>query len=106
MRSLIEDLPARIARLEAKHGPNDPFVKDLKEQLRASLATQGKSTQDVYRMQAIPLTQASKPAKSGPKSLPDLQNLPEDPALVAMREMDRALSRPATRGPKPDAEKP
>ena len=36
--------------------------------------------------------EASTSAKSQQKTLPDLQNLPEDPALVAMREMDRALS--------------
>lgn len=61
MATLIEELPGRIARLEALHGPNDLFVKDLKEQLRASIATQGKSAHEVFRMQAVPLT-ASSPA--------------------------------------------
>lgn len=51
--SLIEQLPGRIARLEAKHGPDDPYVKDLKEQLRASKATQGQTAQEVYRAQVF-----------------------------------------------------
>lgn len=53
MPTLIEQLPAEIARLEAKFGSDNPYVQQLKEQLRASIATQGKSTQDVYRMQAF-----------------------------------------------------
>ena len=61
MATLIEELPGRIARLEALHGPNDLFVRDLKEQLRASKATLGKSAQEVFRMQAVPLP-ASKTA--------------------------------------------
>ena len=55
MSTLIEELPGDIARLEAKYGPDNQFVKDLKEQLRASKATQGKTAQEVYRMQAAPL---------------------------------------------------
>lgn len=52
--------------------------------------------------------EASTSAKQGqpPKSLPDLQNLPEDPAILASAELDRALSRPATAGQKPDAKQP
>jgi|LakMenEpi03Aug12_release.lakeMendotaPanAssembly.Ray.scaffolds.fasta_scaffold2886668_2 hypothetical protein len=53
MASLIEQLPAEIARLETKFGSGNPYVQQLKEQLRASIATQGKSTQDVFRMQAF-----------------------------------------------------
>jgi hypothetical protein len=53
MASLIEQLPSRIAELEAKFGSDNPYVVQLKEQLRASIATQGKSTQDVFRMQAF-----------------------------------------------------
>jgi len=53
--SLIEQLPGRIAQLEAKHGPDDLYVKDLKEQLRASKATLGQTAQDVYRAQAVPV---------------------------------------------------
>lgn len=51
--SLIDRLPAEIARLEAKHGSDNKFVMDLKEQLRAMKANEGKTTQDVYRMQAV-----------------------------------------------------
>lgn len=53
MPSLIEQLPEEIARLEAKFGSDNPFVQQLKEQLRASIATQGKSTQEVFRTQAF-----------------------------------------------------
>lgn len=53
MSTLIELLKAEIARLEAKHGSEHPFVKDLKEQLRASEATSGKTAQEVFRMQAV-----------------------------------------------------
>jgi hypothetical protein len=53
MPTLIEQLPAEIARLEAKFGSDNPFVMQLKEQLRASIATQGKSTAEVFRMQAF-----------------------------------------------------
>ena len=59
MATLIEELPGQIARLQALHGPNDLFVKDLKEQLRASVATLGKSAQEVFRMQAVPLRESS-----------------------------------------------
>ena len=53
MTTLIESLKAQIVRLEPKHGSDDPFVKDLKEQLRASEDTLGKTAQDVYQMQAV-----------------------------------------------------
>ena len=53
MSTLIESLKAEIARLEAKHGSDDPFVKDLKEQLRASEETDGKTTEEVFKMQAV-----------------------------------------------------
>jgi len=53
MRSLIERLPARIQRLEAEHGSDDPFVQQLKEQLRASIATAGKSAETVFTAQAV-----------------------------------------------------
>ena len=52
MSTLIERLQSEIKRLEMKHGSEDQYVKQLKEQLRASIANEGKSTQDVYRMQA------------------------------------------------------
>ena len=53
MPTLIEQLPGRIKQLEAQVGSENPYVQQLKEQLRASIATQGKSTQDVFRMQAF-----------------------------------------------------
>ena len=52
MSTLLEDLKRQIKRLEAKHGSDDQFVKDLKEQLRASEANAGKTADEVYRMQA------------------------------------------------------
>ena len=61
MSTLIEVLERQIARLEAKHGPSDPYVTDLKEQLRASKATQGKTAKEVYLMQAQPLNKPSTP---------------------------------------------
>ena len=59
MPTLIEQLPERIKQLEAQVGSENPYVQQLKEQLRASIATQGKSTQDVYKMQAVPHPKAS-----------------------------------------------
>lgn len=53
MSTLIENLRAEIVRLEAKHGSDNKFVKDLKEQLRASEATSGMTAQEVFRMQAF-----------------------------------------------------
>jgi hypothetical protein len=53
MRTLIEDLKEAITRLEAKHCSDNKFVKDLKEQLRASEATSGKTVQEAFRMQAV-----------------------------------------------------
>ena len=52
MSTLIERLQSEIERQEMRLGLEHPFVKQLKEQLRASIANEGKSTQDVYRMQA------------------------------------------------------
>lgn len=53
MATLIESLKAQIARLQARHGSDSPFVKDLKEQLRASEATSGMTTHEVFQMQAV-----------------------------------------------------
>lgn len=53
MSTLIDDLKVEIKRLEAKHGLDNKFVNDLKEQLRASEATSGKTAQEVLRMQAV-----------------------------------------------------
>ena len=52
MASLIESLPGQIKRLEEKVGPDSPYVKDLKEQLRAMKETQGMSARDVFLMAA------------------------------------------------------
>jgi hypothetical protein len=59
MPRLIEMLPAEIERLEAEAGPDNPFVKQLKEQLRVSIATQGRSSRDVYLMHAAPIATAA-----------------------------------------------
>lgn len=53
MPSLLQELPEKIKRLEAKHGPNNPFVQQLKEQLRAMQENGDQSTHDVFRMQAF-----------------------------------------------------
>lgn len=45
MSTLIEDLKEAITRLEAKHGSDNKFVKDLKDQLRTSEAASGKTVQ-------------------------------------------------------------
>jgi len=58
--SLAQSLQVQIKRLEAKHGSDDPYVKRLKEQLRAIKETDGKTTQDVYRMQAVNFSKAKK----------------------------------------------
>ena len=61
MATLIEKLPARIAKLEASHGSDNPFVKDLKEQLRAAIANKGKSAFQVFQMQAVKFPTPTKP---------------------------------------------
>jgi hypothetical protein len=53
MATLLEQLPKDIARLEAKYGPDNPFVKQQKEQLLAMLENSGKSTEGVFRLQAF-----------------------------------------------------
>lgn len=54
MASLIEQLPAQIARLEAKFGSDSPFVNQLMDQLRASKANAGKTAEEVFTRQATP----------------------------------------------------
>ena len=54
MATLIEELPGRIAELEAKVGSHNQYVKDLKEQLRAMKETTGKSAAEVYQMSKFP----------------------------------------------------
>lgn len=53
MATLIDSLKRQITRLEAEHGSDNPFVKDLKEQLRAAEATKDKTTHEVFRLQAV-----------------------------------------------------
>lgn len=89
MATLIEELPKRIERLEAEFGSDNPYVKQLKERLRASIATQGKSSQDMYLMQAAKFPQGpesppSASSEASPVAL-DLSNLPFDPAKEAVR---------------------
>ena len=84
MRSLLEELEADLPQLEAEFGSDSLYVKDLKEQVRASKANAGKSARDVYRMAAYRFPKASASAEQGPPL--DLQNLPFDPAEVAMLE--------------------
>ena len=55
MATLVEELPEEIKRLESKFGPDNPYVKMLKEQLRAYLETGGKSTQDIFLMSMKPV---------------------------------------------------
>ena len=64
-RFLIDRLPARIARLEAQHGSDDPYLKDLKARLRASIANQGKSAHDVFRAQILRSTVSDRAPNPG-----------------------------------------
>lgn len=67
MTTLIKDLPARIAALEARN-PNSRYAKDLREQRRAMKETQGMTAQEVYRSQFAPFpSQADKGKKAGSK---------------------------------------
>jgi hypothetical protein len=59
MKPLIERLPERIARLEAKYGSEAKYVKSLKEQLRAMKANQGKTAEQVFKMQALQFPEES-----------------------------------------------
>jgi hypothetical protein len=51
--ALVESLNVQIARMEPKHGSDNPYVKDLKEQLRASEETSDKTAQEVYQMLTV-----------------------------------------------------
>jgi len=64
MSTLIEDLKRRIPKLEAEHGSDHPYVKDLKEQLRASEANAGKTADEVYRMQAVQFSPPEKESQT------------------------------------------
>lgn len=106
MTTLLQSLPAEIQRLEKKHGSDNPFVISLKEQLRAMKETEGKSTREVWMTSAQEFKPVT-PAQKMPKQLHDLQNLPEDPVLGAVRANEaafKARSRPAIDGIKWEAE--
>lgn len=60
MATLIDQLPAQIKALEESHGPGNPFVKQLKEQLRAMKETADMSLQDIYCMQAVQIKREDK----------------------------------------------
>lgn len=54
MATLIEKLPARIARLEATRGSDSPFVQQLKEQLRAMKETSDRPAEEIYLLGSKP----------------------------------------------------
>lgn len=83
MPTLLQQLPDKIKRLEGKHGSDNPYVKQLKEQLRAMTANGDKSTQEVFRMQAFNFSPTNQPSAA---DITDLQNLPVDPAVAPMRQ--------------------
>ena len=64
MSTLIEDLKRRIPKLEAEHGSDHPYVKDLKEQLRSSEANAGNTADQVYRMQAVQFSPPEKESQT------------------------------------------
>ena len=55
MSTLLESLPKEIARLEAKYGSDSRSAKLLRQQLDAIQHNQGKTAEEVYRMQAVKL---------------------------------------------------
>ena len=67
MPTLTEQLEKEISALEAKVGSDSPFVKQLKEQLRASKENGAQSTQDVYRLQATEFKPSEEKLPSEPR---------------------------------------
>lgn len=55
MSTVKDSLPKEIARLEEKYGSDNPYVKQLKQQLDGIQHNQGKTGEEVYRMQAVKL---------------------------------------------------
>jgi len=55
MSTLLESLPKEIARLEEKYGSGSRSAKLLRQQLDGILHNQGKTAEEVYRMQAVKL---------------------------------------------------
>lgn len=106
MTTLIESLERQIKRLESLHGSDDPFVKRLKEQLRALKANGEKSTQDVYLMQAVPPPKRAPPAPDSAVSDPNRDETEEDAKIVQDRRRFRALhGSNASPTPTPDSSK-
>lgn len=80
MTTLIENLRESIKRMEAEHGSEDPYVKDLKEQLRACLANGDKSAQEVFMAQTF--------------SFPSEIAEPMTPAQVKQLGMEKGMQSP------------
>lgn len=84
MSTLIESLERDIPRLEAEFGSDNQFVKDSKEQLRAMKENAGKTTQDVYRMQAVNFSRPNSVAGT------------HDPAQGLERAINKRFGPPST----------
>lgn len=65
MTTQIDRLKTEIARLEPLHGSDDPFVKDMKEQLRACEANKGMTAFEVYQAQSVNPTSQSEDLTPG-----------------------------------------
>lgn len=52
MKSLIEELPDKIQRLEKKYGSENPYVIMLKQQL-TDIQNQSESTHQVWKTHAV-----------------------------------------------------
>ena len=48
MPTVLEDYKRQLKRAEEKYGPNDRFVKMLREQVRAGERNQGKTLKEMY----------------------------------------------------------
>jgi hypothetical protein len=81
MTSLVEKLPREIARLEAKYGSDNQFVKDLKRQYEGMLASRGKTAEEVYTMQAVKF-----PVQEEKKEAPSSSRVP-----LTMEEQEKNL---------------
>ena len=77
----LQRLERSIAREEAKRGSDSPFVKDLKEQLRAMKANSGKTSKEVYLMSAVDF--------SKPKS--NLPDAPKREAFDSQEQFEEAM---------------
>lgn len=97
MSTLAQELPKVIARLELKYGPDNPFVKMLKQQLAAIQQYGDASTKEIWMMQAREFPPAGNPPDTGDKKqIPayDLNNLPDDPAKAVGEYSERLFHAP------------